>query len=566
MHRIRWSLIAVVLFALAVGLAACSSDDTTSAGDTTAPLVVSTDPNMDDVGVGVGEDLWVTFNEDMDTESHTGNVTLTSGGTLTMEWSNARILHIEHAETWAEGVRVDVTVGTGVTDAAGNGLASDFVTGFWTESTEVNLLGSAPEDGASNVIRNTTVALIFSQLMNFTSLDNAISATADGSSVGYALSYDGDYRYIMTFDAALPASASIVVTVAAGAAGQGGATLASDASITFTTGSDLDTTPPRLLSVSPTNGSTISPDTPAFVMTFSEPMNTDSVDPTLMSAQFSILTSRVEPVWSENNTVMTVALPTPIPAGLFIRVDFEGFEDVNGNVQPTGLDYAVRVSGTADPYPFIDGQELWYAEIWTEYGVPGGPFSGDGSEFIRMEEQGNGDFFRRRYEDPEFSMGYGWDVLGRSSSQIQLKGFRDVDEGVPSDVTFSSPVDYLRLPVAAGSWNGSLTAPMDGMVATIDYTVDVLGQEDVPYYPTFFLKAMKGGPSFDIIWFECWKQVLTYQIGDGETVFQAGADTTWFAPGIGIVRTSSIEEDLMDGRSSESMSFLREFGPFDMIR
>jgi hypothetical protein len=49
-------------------------------------------------------------------------------------------------------------------------------------------------------------------------------------------------------------------------------------------------------------------------------------------------------------------------------------------------------------------------------------------------------------------------------------------------------------------------------------------------------------------------------------VFQAGADTTWFAPGIGIVRTSSIEEDIMEERSQESMSFLREIGPFDMIR
>lgn len=137
--KIARNLTVLLLLALLALLASCSSDDTTTpAEDTTAPVVVQVDPAQAETNVAVGEDVTVAFNEDMAAGSAAGNVTLSHGAITDQTWLDDKTLEIEHSD-WPEGTEVTVTVGTGLTDVAGNALAQAFAWSFWTFTNDVIL-------------------------------------------------------------------------------------------------------------------------------------------------------------------------------------------------------------------------------------------------------------------------------------------------------------------------------------------------------------------------------------------------------------------------------------------
>ncbi len=546
----------LALMTIALVFTACSDDDdpTGPGADTTAPLVLSITPSPDDTGVGLDDDIVVRFNEDIDPSSATGQVTLSVGTVNSVSWDDPRTLRIDHT-VWAEGVRVDVTLGVGITDVAGNALAAPYTRGFWTQSALLVLLSSTPGDGATNVSRNTPLSLLFSRRMNLSTLE-AATTVDDGTlqrvPLDFTLSNGSDDHVVLSFPSPLPALTTLSVDITTAATSQDGANLAQAVSFSFTTGSTLDTTPPTLVSITPADGTVIDASTPAIVMTFSEAIDADRFTPTRMGAQFALLLAGlgVEPSWSVNGTELTVPLPTPLPVGLPIEVNFHSFYDLAGNSSTQGFTYRVDVAGVPDPWPFTEGTVYTYLTV---EGEPGG-FADIGEAYDRMEPETPGDVVRRaRYRDSAMTDFEGWERFRRTTTQIAFLGLRETDDSGPRDIPFDPEVLYLKLPMQVQSWSGSTEAAFsDSNVATIAYTVSVLGQEDVPALINSLDARSRALPAAEvensIVWIDCWKTVLDYELSSGEVTFTAGADTIWYAPTVGVVRLAGREEDLEDSR------------------
>lgn len=344
MMRSRWHLALLVsMVGLSCLLLACSdSSDPVGPGDggdgdTTAPVVVSITPADNSTGVALDATVTVTFSEDMGPSSHAGQVSLSSGTITNLVWTTARVLTITH-DGWAEGAAVTVTLGTGLSDTAGNNLASAYTTTFYTLATELVFLASDPGHGAIDVNRSTRIQLLFSERMNEQSVAAHLTLQdAAQTDLPHALeSGDGDWLIVDPTDP-LPASTAINLTIAAGATDIDGRELSAPVAISFTTSDEIDTTPPTIVSIVPASGSTIPTSTSTIVITFSEPMDTDSLAPTEMGAEFWALISAhgAEPTWSQNNSVLTVSLPAPLPAGVPLWSVFAGYRDANGVEQPS---------------------------------------------------------------------------------------------------------------------------------------------------------------------------------------------------------------------------------------
>jgi methionine-rich copper-binding protein CopC len=537
----RRFLLLALLLGLALFVASCGDDNPTDpVADTTAPLVVSAHPTQGEDGVDLDETVVIAFNEDMAPATTAGLVTMSHGTVTGLVWTNARTLTVSHTD-WPEGTRVTVTATTGLTDAAGNALASAFAWDFWTWTDEVLLLGTTPADGAVNVPINTTVWLQFSQGMNGATLPGAITVTSPDKVVhAYTLdSSESDSNWVLTFIDDLPASTQITVAVATTAQGWGGAPLAIAASISFTTGTNADLTPPHVVSVVPANGASIGTDVNYFRMTFSEPIDDHSLNPTMISGQLmSAFTSMDNPgVWSENHTVITVGLRAPLTPGSIFRVEFESFADVHGNVNDDGYTWQATVAGAAQFFPVIDGWIKYLAGYYEEADPT--KTSGFVGELQLIEVKTGGEFWlwhtENRNNDPAKDLPEmeEYDRMKVTASAIQLLGFHEEHGMESSDITFAPPIDWLRLPVQTGSWSGTSTFNDGEDEMEVDYVASVLaGTFDVPIGG--MIRKQEGGPP--VIWLGCRKMTLHYELGDGVDVFSTGNDTIWYAPGAGLVR------------------------------
>ena len=531
-------LAAVAVLALALALGACSDDDnpTTPPGDTTAPEVLGTAPEPADVGVAVGDSVYILFSEAMDQDSAAGNVTMSAGTVTGSVWYSDRLLVVAHAD-WDPGIEVTVTVGTGLTDVAGNALAAAHAFSFWTETTDLLLLATSPADGAVGVNRDAPILLTFSQDVNEASLSSHVAITDQLVKTDYDYGVDrvDEGRYLLHPQLTLPANTTIYVVVNAGLAAQsGGATLQDQVIADFTTGSDVDTTPPTVVSTTPASGANaVAPDQGFFRMTFSEPMDTDSVEPSEWNWELYVIIelTGIPPFWTENNTVLTVPLPDDLPAGLPMELTFVGFRDLAGNPQPTPYTWTARVQGAADYYPVADGAR-YVREVETAWGTVG-DWTPDGTDsytdWLQQETVDADDFRWVGYQTGGFTTPTGdWESYRKTGSALQWTGFQDAAVKARGALgrlaekaeTFDSPLTILPLPIAVGSWTDNTTVTITGegtFAAALDG--EVLGRVD-------YVIPQSGGGVFLK---DAWKVVRVLEISfEGSPAFTQ-TDTVWYS-------------------------------------
>ncbi|MFH1845372.1 MAG: Ig-like domain-containing protein, partial [bacterium] len=160
--RILLSLLFILASYPFLTSSSCESDPTGPGnGDTDAPFVVQVSPIQNDTDVAVDATVTITFNEAMAAGSAAGHVTVSPGPVGALTWSDNKTLQVAHTN-WPTGTQVTVTAGTGLTDAAGNGLAAAFAWSFWTATDAVILQNTMPVNGATGVPINSTVWLQFS--------------------------------------------------------------------------------------------------------------------------------------------------------------------------------------------------------------------------------------------------------------------------------------------------------------------------------------------------------------------------------------------------------------------
>ncbi len=565
-QRFQWlSFLLVPLLVVA-----CSDDDgegptgPTTPTDTVAPVVVSMDPEPDDVGVGLQQSVVVTFSEAMDPDTVDGQVTLSAGTVTSTTWTDARTLQIGH-DGWGEGERVEVGVGTGLTDAAGNALAQAFAAGFWTQTSAVSVLSTVPADGATGIDRNTTVRMMFSHPMLVGSVESAITVDvgAGNTAPGFTVAQGAEDWLVLSFDADLPADQLVTITVDTSAQSADPVSMDQPAVFSFTTGSGLDTTPPELLSVTPALTGGISPSTSSLVFEFSEPVDPNTFEPSRIGAQFMLLIDgfMISPVWSADNTVLTLPLPAPLPQGLPIVADFSGFADLAGNAASGTVELDLWVEGTPLAWAFVDGMTTTVLGEERASGTTDG-FLYEWMEYRRTEALTGGRFRVMSYDDVAFSQPDDYEIFRPSSSVVEFVGFGSEDPDDLHDVTFDTPVDYLRLPLSPSTWSGQTTASFEGETVTIDYTVTVIEQVDIVARlgdslegsnPPLVSKAADEQPLLE--WIDAWRTELEYEMSVGGTTIESGVDEIHYAPGVGPVRWVSQSTDHM---ADETWSSVRD--------
>jgi hypothetical protein len=216
--------------------------------NSTAPLVTSTNPAATSVGAGTNQKVTATFSEAMDSTTLTPSTFTLIGpgdtsiaGTVTYSTIGATATFTPSSALTADSTYIAV-IAAGVTDLAGNSLASNFIWGFTTADTTDTIAPTVsstnPIDSASAVGIDASINASFDKAMDPATLNpGTFTVTGPGATVvAGQVTYDVP-DMIVTFTPTSPLSANTTFTAAlAGALDLSGNPLATFI-WTFSTGS-----------------------------------------------------------------------------------------------------------------------------------------------------------------------------------------------------------------------------------------------------------------------------------------------------------------------------------------
>ena len=528
-----------VLLALGLLGLGCSSSDDGTGPEPETPTVLSVDPADGAIHVDRDTAIAVRFSVAMD-ETSVENATSLSDPTLGLvsystEWlGNLFVLHPD-ASLDAE-VDYTLVIGTDAESAAGVALAEAFSSSFTTLPDHPVVLETLPGDGATGVGTNSAVSILFSQGMDQSSTEAALSVDP---SIAYSVSWPESYRLQMDFLTDLDPSTTYTITVGASAEAEGGgSSLGTDYAFSFTTGTGIDNTPPSITSYSPANGATnVSVDVGEVVLTFSEPIqgldDIDALDVRLYLAALG------NPELSPDGMTWTVHLAR-LPAGSTLSVDFGPILDLAGNSYDPP-EYSFTTGGTPEFYPASLG------DFWT-YGVVD-----DGGEYferISVDAVTGNSFtkgiYSESFADREFDQLEEVDNYTRTSTSLYWTSWTEYYD-LDSQTWDPEPdIEWLHFPIQMGqSWNGQTFATIETALGRITYEAEVTAIEDV--LSPFGLSASKDNRAWDsrqggFVYPDCAKVELSYTLeaSDGEggwLVFLSGTEVDHYCAGLGLVQS-----------------------------
>ncbi|MBP7632993.1 Ig-like domain-containing protein [Candidatus Ozemobacteraceae bacterium] len=202
------------------------------------PKVLAISPSVGATDVRRTASLTLTFDMAMDKASTIAGLstTPTPSGTPTVTWSSGdTVVSLAWPIDLSFGTTYSVQLAETAQSATGQQLNSPFSAYFTVESRPQLVSGSEyPAPGATNVATGTAIRLTFSKPMNQASVASAFGMTAQGAAVSGTISW-ADSTMTFTPSAALPASATCVVTVTTSARDTNGNTLAAPISWRFDT-------------------------------------------------------------------------------------------------------------------------------------------------------------------------------------------------------------------------------------------------------------------------------------------------------------------------------------------
>jgi hypothetical protein len=221
------------------------------------------------------------------------------------------------------------------------------------DRTPPTILSTNPAAGGVGVALNTSVAVVFSEAMDASTVNDASFTlqVSGGAAVTGTVTYD-PANFVATFepDVALTSSTLYSATVLSSVQDLAGNTMVANHFWTFTTGTQADTTPPTVVSTTPPNSATgVSSYAPVTAL-FSEALNSSTVtttsftlstngNATLGSVSYSNLTATFTP---QNGLlggeIYTATLTTLI-------------EDMAGNAMTTDYSWSFTTSVNGDTFP-----------------------------------------------------------------------------------------------------------------------------------------------------------------------------------------------------------------------
>jgi len=211
--------------------------------DTIAPTVWAHRPLPDSENISIGTDVMAYASEPLSDWSTNALTLRDSAGTkitgnTTLGW-NASTLQYMPSYDLKYNTRYYVTIDTTLRDLCWNRLAAPYTWSFRTELDTVKprVVSVSPAAGDTNVTVNTTVTVIFSEPMDKTTAQAALSLTPAVAFSGY--SWQGDTLMTATLADTLSFKKQYRINVAATAQDVNGNQLAASYSGTFATGRGL---------------------------------------------------------------------------------------------------------------------------------------------------------------------------------------------------------------------------------------------------------------------------------------------------------------------------------------
>ena len=468
-HKI-WAIIAVFFAIFFLGCSETTETNEQPEQDTTPPTVKASFPDSGATDVTRSGPFWILFSEAMN-EDNTEQAT--SASFSNYKYWSGDTLYIVPEEFLPENSMQNIIVSTSATDLAGNHLQSQYIINFTTTSggdtTHPYVVSNYPADGATNVPGMEPIRITFSEPMNRSATESAISIAPEPDNIEFEWSgLEVEIRH-----SAFPSNTHVSVAVAPHATDLAGNPMLSLYSFDFTTAED--NTRPYLKSASPANGATdVSRNLSSVVLTFSEPMDEMSfsnVTGQNIDARFTQLIND-ESTFNSDYTSVTVPLSHTLLPGCKYWVNLINITDGAGNViNPNPTNYYFTTEGTKTYYPIIEPNK-WYfvrpgeTEVFTEeiqnYNRTTGYF-----ERVSKDENG----------------------ITRNIARFKIEngtlyhlGFTDYDDDGTADfsMTWSSPVEYLRLPLEehlGETWSinvGGTVEAGDGGTYSLQLTGSVL--------------------------------------------------------------------------------------------
>mgnify|MGYP000477524092 CR=1 FL=1 len=258
----------------------------TTEQESVPPTVTSTTPTDGMSDVSVAGDITATFSEAMDPGTINGTTFSVSqngspvAGSINYSGTAATF---NPTSNLAFGASITATITTGMTDVAGNNLASNLSWSFTTEQESVppSVISTTPSDGATNVSTSTSITATFSEPLNPATVNGStFSVEVGGSSISGTVSYS-DNTATFTSDADLPFGSSFTVTITNGVQDPAGNPLVGNKVWTFTT--EQESTPPTVTSTTPPDGTSDVSVAGDITATFSENMDPATFNGTTFS-------------------------------------------------------------------------------------------------------------------------------------------------------------------------------------------------------------------------------------------------------------------------------------------
>lgn len=246
------------------------------------PTVVSTDPVNNAANVGLAKIVSATFSTGMNAVTiNTSSFILKQGTTLipggvTYSGTTATFTPVA---PFLENTVYTATIVKTSKDLAGNAMIADYTWSFATGTIPI-VVSTSPVDGATDVMLNKVITASFSKVMNPLTMNSATFLLSDGTTpISGTITYSGNTAAFKPSVLLLP-NTLYTATITTGVRDSSGNATASNYTWTFRTGVLLDAIRPTVIATDPTNGTLSVPVNKVLTATFSENMDSTSINTT----------------------------------------------------------------------------------------------------------------------------------------------------------------------------------------------------------------------------------------------------------------------------------------------
>jgi hypothetical protein len=256
---------------------------TFTTGSLIAPMVISTDPINNAVGVALNKIVTATFSVPMDPATLTASTfTLKQGSTSisgTVSYTGT-IASFTPGVNLLSGTVYTATITTGAKNILGTPLSANYIWTFTTSAAKAppTVISTDPPNNATAVPLNQIVTATFSQVMTPLSVTNTGNFTIKNGSnnVTGSVTYSGNTAIFSPTNLLL-SNTVYTGTITNSVKNSSGVAMVANYTWTFTTSS---TNPPTVILTSPLNNATSVALNKVLTATFSVPMNPLDINPT----------------------------------------------------------------------------------------------------------------------------------------------------------------------------------------------------------------------------------------------------------------------------------------------